>query len=130
VGAAIGAIAAGGPGAGLGAAAGAGAAGLGVLLTRGRATVVYPEAVLTFRLQAPLMVNTDNGGGAFQPVRAGDYQQASPQLQRRAAPTRPAPSIWYPYPYYSPYYWGSGWGYGPSIFVSSRPYFGRGGRWR
>ena len=47
MGALIGAAASGGPGAGLGAAAGAAAAGIGVLLTRGRSTEVWPEAQLT-----------------------------------------------------------------------------------
>lgn len=49
VGAAIGAAAAGGFGAGMGAIAGAGASTIGVLLTRGKPTVVYPEMPLTFR---------------------------------------------------------------------------------
>jgi hypothetical protein len=49
LGAAVGAAAGGGMGAGIGAAAGAVASTVGVLLTRGHATVVYPEAFLTFR---------------------------------------------------------------------------------
>ena len=57
VGAAIGAAADWGRGAAIGAGAGAAAGLVGVLLTRGRATVVYPETVLTFRIDTPLNVD-------------------------------------------------------------------------
>ena len=53
IGAAIGGAAAGGVGAGAGAAAGAVASTIGVLLTRGRATEIYPESMLTFRTLEP-----------------------------------------------------------------------------
>lgn len=73
-GAAIGAAAAGGLGAGLGAIAGAGAATIGVLVTRGRPTVVYPETLLTFRLEQPVTVSTEHSPMAFEPVGRYDYQ--------------------------------------------------------
>src|ERR1051325_2458307 len=58
VGAAIGAGVNGGVGAGVGAAAGVVAGTLGILTTRGRATVVYPEETLTFRTTAPIAIDT------------------------------------------------------------------------
>jgi hypothetical protein len=111
-GAAIGAAAAGGFGAGVGALAGAAASTIGVLVTRGKATVVYPETVLTFRLESPLTVSTERSAEAFWPVSQRDYER--PMLYRRSP--RPAP------PYYPPYYWGSG------IYFSSGPgfFYGRG----
>jgi hypothetical protein len=122
VGAAIGAVADGGFGAGMGAIAGAAASTIGVLATRGRATEVYPEAPLTFRLEAPLTVSA----GAFPPVGPQDYEQGN--LAQRRPTMRGAPPPYYggygygyPYPYYySPYYYG----YGPSFFF----YGGRGYR--
>ena len=50
-GAAIGAAAAGGSGAAIGAGAGFVASIAGVLLTRGKPTVIPPEDILTFRLE-------------------------------------------------------------------------------
>lgn len=114
LGAAIGAAADGGFGAGMGAIAGAGAGALGVLLTRGRATEVDPEAILTFRLAAPVTVSTEKALHAYQAVRQEDYepQRQNPQLRRR---TQAVP-MWGPA-------WGGGWGWGPGW----GPYWGRGG---
>lgn len=133
VGAAIGAAADGGFGAGMGAIAGAGASLIGVLVTRGRATEVYPESVLTFRNLEPLSFSTENAERAFRPVQSQDYEQKA--LQRRRAPS---PSL-YPPPYWGWGGWGGPWGYspygyGPSVFVYSGPrYYGRyrgwGRRW-
>jgi hypothetical protein len=91
VGAAVGAAAAGGTGAGIGAAAGAAASTIGVLMTRGKPTVVYPEMVLTFRLEAPLTISTERSAGAFQPVMPEDYEQ-QPTLYRRGPPAPPPPT--------------------------------------
>jgi hypothetical protein len=119
-GAAIGAAANGGFGAGVGAAAGAAASAIGVLLTRGRATEVYPEAILTFRTVAPLTIQTDRARHAFQPVSQADYEPRP--LQRRAPPTLMPP------PYYSRYYGPySPYFYGPSFYYYSRPVYYRGG---
>src|SRR5579883_980808 len=73
IGAAIGAAAAGGFGAGMGAIAGAGAATIGVLSTRGRATYVGPETVLTFRLATPVTISTERSAAAYLPVSQQDY---------------------------------------------------------
>ena len=130
-GAAIGAAVNGGVGAGVGAAAGVVASTIGVLLTRGRSTIVYPETPLTFALQAPLNVDVTE---AFQPASQQDY---NPRLQQRPPAPRPgygpppAPYYggyyggyygpYYPYPY--PYF------YGPSFYFSyGRGFYGRGFR--
>lgn len=125
-GAAIGAAVNGGVGAGVGAAAGVVASTVGVLLTRGRPTVIYPETTLTFRMEAPFTFAIDNEASlrAFGPVQPDDYKQQT--LRTRATLQGPPPSGYYAaYPYYSPYYYspfyygprvglyfGSGWGYG------------------
>jgi hypothetical protein len=102
IGAAVGAAAAGGLGAGIGAGAGAAASTIGVLLTRGRPTEVYPEAILTFRTMDPLTISTDRSSLAFVPVRQEDYApdaQARPRLVRRPV-YRGYPYPQYPYPYF------------------------------
>jgi hypothetical protein len=81
VGTAIGAAAGGGKGAIIGAGIGAGAATIGVLSTKGKATEIYPESTLTFRLDAPLIVSTVRGRQAFQPVQPEDYREL-PELRR------------------------------------------------
>jgi len=125
-GAAIGAAAAGGVGAAAGAGAGAVASTIGVLLTRGRATEIFPESTLTFRTVEPVTIYTERSAQAFQPVQQGDYPaqsqlQTRPRVQPRYGVYAPYP---YPYPYYAPYPY---YGYGPrvSIFYGGR--FGR--RW-
>jgi hypothetical protein len=109
VGALIGAIADGGTGAAIGAGAGVAAGIIGVLVTRGRPTVIAPETVLSFRLQAPVTISTANSQFAFQPVTQSDYD-SHPTLARRPhmAPGPPAYygyppyAFGYPYPYYYP----------------------------
>jgi hypothetical protein len=129
-GAAIGAAAADGFGAGMGAIAGAGASIIGVLATRGRPTVVYPETLLTFRIDAPMTFSTERSNDAFQPVMQEDYERESGY--RQGPPPRLAPR---PYPYYYggynpyggyyPYYWGPSIGF---YGVYGRG-FGRHRRW-
>ncbi len=75
-GAAIGAAAAGPIGAGIGAGAGLIASAIGVMTTRGRPTVLYPEAVLSFRTTVPLTISTERSAHAFLAVSQGDYQKA------------------------------------------------------
>jgi hypothetical protein len=126
-GAAIGAGVNGGVGAGVGAAAGLVVSTIGVLLTRGRATVVSPETPLTFSTETPLTL--DNSQQAFQYASQQDY---NPRVARAPAqrpgygpgvyggPPPPYYGGYYPGPYAYPYpypYWG------PSL------YFGYGGRW-
>ena len=121
-GAAIGAAVNGGVGAGVGAAAGVVAATVGVLLTRGKPTVVYPETTLTFRLEAPFTFAIDDEASlrAFVPVESDDYNH---QVLRSRVVQQgpPAPGHYAPYPYYSPYYY-SPYYYGPSVGL----YFGSG----
>jgi hypothetical protein len=127
---------------GVGAAIGAGAGlivgSVGVLLTRGRPTVIYPESVLTFRLSEPITISTDRAPQAFQ------YVDTNPHNRPSVAQGPPPPSGWtckgygytwplppppppyYYYPYY-PYPWGASFGlwYGPGFFYG-RLFYGRG----
>jgi hypothetical protein len=127
LGAAIGGAAAGGSAAGIGAAAGAAAATIGVLTTRGRAAVIEPEAVLTFRVLTPLNIDISRSSHAFEPVRNDDFNQRS--LERRHAPNRRQPNwLGYP-PVWGPNVMiigGRGWG-GPGW--GGRGWGRRGGVW-
>jgi hypothetical protein len=137
LGAAIGAIAGGGPGAAIGAVAGAGV-GLGAsAATPGPRSVVPPESVITFHLASELTV---------QPV---SYQEAN-QLEASSAPQgRQYPQGQVPYGYgpagyappppgYAPYPYGYASPYPyPYVYAYPRPYvygypyyYGRYGRWR
>ena len=131
LGAIIGAGADGGRGAAIGAGAGAAAGLIGVLLTRGNPTVVYPETVLTFRLERPIDIDTSRSGQAFRYVDSQDYERPSASRNNyneyNEAPSRPY------YGQAGPGY-GPGWGaygprwggYGPGISV----YLGGGYRGR
>ena len=71
----IGGIAGGGTGAAIGAVAGA-AGGVAVAMaTRGRPTVIFPETLLSFRLNAPVAISTERSQVAFQPVSQEDYDR-------------------------------------------------------
>jgi hypothetical protein len=139
LGAAVGGAAALGPGAAIGAGAGLIAGTVGVLVTRGHATVIYPESMLTFRLSEPITISTDRAPQAFR------YVDATNQYNRASNPQGPPPTGpgwtckgygWPPptatpppysyYPYY-PYPWGASFGlwYGPG-FVYGRGFYGRG----
>jgi hypothetical protein len=134
VGAAVGAGVAGGFGAGMGAIGGAVVSTIGVLVTRGRPTIVYPETELTFRLESPVTINSDF---AFDRATQRDYDQRvaygpggrpGPGVAYgyAAPPVAPYYPGWYapyPYPYAYPYF-------GPSLFIYSGPRFygGFGGR--
>jgi hypothetical protein len=134
VGAAAGAAAGGGVGAGIGAGAGAVAGVIGVLLTRGHATVVYPESVLTFRIETPVAFSTEHSAQAFRYVDPNEYDRPvwSEQPPQRTACAgygcAPPPPPYYGYGYpgyyyggYYPYYYGTGL----SFFWGPR-YYGRG----
>ncbi|WP_180540330.1 hypothetical protein [Nevskia soli] len=140
LGAIVGAAATGtGFGAGMGAIGGAVVGTIGVLVTRGRPTVIHPESVLTFRIEQPLAISTVNSGGAFEPVTRQDYNANGFRPARPGGPgygyaPAPYPAYAYPaYPYPYAYGYGYGWG-GPFIGVGfyGRGYYGRGwgGRWR
>jgi hypothetical protein len=124
IGAIIGGAAHGGEGAGVGAAIGAGAGLAGVLLTRGRPTVIPPETVLTFELQSPASFSTQRSRPAFRPVTQADYNP-NPALRRRtqhfAGPPYPPP---YYYAGYAPWWWGGY--YYPAPFYFG--FYGFGGR--
>jgi hypothetical protein len=112
-GAAIGAAAAGGSGAAIGAGAGFVASIAGVLLTRGKPTIIPPEDVLTFRLETPVTISTTRGQMAYRPVTQQDYAQSQRAANR---PRLARPYGYYPYPCcgYYPYpafYYGRGWGW-------------------
>jgi hypothetical protein len=130
-GAAIGAAAGGGVGAGIGAGAGFVASVAGVLLTRGKPTIIPPEDVLTFKLENPISFSTVHGPHAFLPATPQDYQPVRPPQPRPRPypyaygypPPPPVPYGYYPYGYgyYPPppvaigYYGGYyryGWGWG------------------
>jgi hypothetical protein len=124
MGAAIGAAADWGRGAAIGAGAGAVAGIVGVLLTRGHETVIYPESVLTFRVQAPVTISTERAPQAFRYAEREDYDRPH-ELQTRLAPV--------PYGYGAPvhpyyYYYGPGFGfyYRPWYYYGPGFYFGRG----
>ena len=136
IGAIIGAGAAGrheqGEGAAIGAGAGAAAGIIGVLLTRGHATYISPEQVLTFRVEEPILIATERAPQAFRYVGPGDYQSEQP---RQYAPRRTAPYYGAGYPVYSPGwgpYYGYPYYYGPSIGIGFGGFYGGhyGGRGR
>jgi hypothetical protein len=139
-GAAIGAAADLGPGAAIGAGAGLIVGTVGVLLTRGRPTVIYPESLLTFRLSEPITISTDRAPQAFHYVgttnvynRASNAQGPPPDSGWNCKgygytyplPSPPPPAYYY-YPYY-PYPWGVGVGvwWGPGFYYG-RGFYGRG----
>jgi hypothetical protein len=133
LGAAIGAGADWGRGAAIGAGAGAAAGILGVLLTRGRPTIIYPESVLTFRIQQPVEVATDHAPQAFHYAQNRDYGVGGGAPGYGARPPAPgygygapvAPGSYYGPAYYPyPYYWGPGL----SVYVG-RGYYGGFRRW-
>jgi len=128
IGAVIGAIAGGGTGAAIGAGVGATAGIIGVMSTEGRPTVIPPETVLSFRLQAPVTISTENSQLAFRPVTQSDYDSQRTQPQRRprmARPGPPPPPYYYSYPYAYGYPYPYGWYPGPFFGFG---YYGRYGR--
>ncbi len=122
VGAAIGAGVGWGTGAAIGAGAGAAAGIIGVLLTRGQPTVIYPESVLTFQTTAPATFATDRAPLAFQPVSAQPNYGSYGQYQPGPAP----PPAGAPYPYatapVAPPPYGYGYGYPVYPYAYGYPY--------
>ena len=108
MGAAIGGISEGGKGAGIGAGVGAAAGLAGVLFTRSKATVVYPETLLTFELESAVEVDTTRSG-AFRYADSRDYERDRNYSTRRTNPQPPPPPY---YGGYGPGGYGPGWGYG------------------
>jgi hypothetical protein len=145
VGASIGAAADWGEGAAIGAGAGALAGTIGVLLTRGRPTIIYPETVMTFRLADPVTISTERAPEAFSTVGTSNYSNYGQDSQSSLPPANnscdgygcapPTPYPYYGYPYYAstyypyyypyyyyPYYWGPSF----SFWFGPRYYYGRG----
>jgi hypothetical protein len=138
LGAAIGAAADWGTGAAIGAGAGAVAGIATVLLTRGRPTILGPEAQLSFRLMDPVTIDTTQSQQAFLPVTQQDYQAG--RMERRGPPSAVGPYPYavapytcgyyapcYPYTGYYPGYvgfYGGYWGWGPRYYGG---YYGRRG---
>jgi hypothetical protein len=121
-----------GYGAGIGAIAGAAASTIGVLVTRGLPTVVYPEDMLAFRTENPLTIEAGATGDVFQPVLQEDYDQ--PRLVQQGPQHGPPPRAsyggHYPPPAYGgyapPFYYGGFYSphyYGPSFVYYSRPHY-------
>jgi len=129
-GAAIGGAAAWGPGAAIGAGAGLIAGTVGVLVTRGHPTVIYPESQLTFRLAQPITISTENSPQAFVPVATASSQRAAVQGSPQGPPPAGYQGAPYPPPYYYgpyyPYYWGPSFGfyYGGGFY--GHGFYGRG----
>lgn len=132
LGAAVGAAADWGRGAAIGAGAGAAVGILGVLLTRGQPTIIYPEQMLTFRVEQPVTIATDRAPQAFRYVGPEDYAtglQASGPMGPRAGcgPYGCPPPTMYASPYgAAPYYYGPGlypYYYGPSFAFFYGPRF-------
>jgi hypothetical protein len=125
IGAIIGAGAADGRGAAIGAGAGAAAGLIGVLLTRGKATVIYPESLLTFQLEAPVPISTDRAPLAFRYAESNDYGHGSYAGQSEPRGYAPAPLPRYRPYYYDPYYYPSYYrGSGLSVYVGPRFSYG------
>lgn len=139
-GAAVGAAVNGGVGAGVGAAAGLVVGTIGVLLTRGHATTINPESVLTFRVDAPVTVATDRAPQVFRYVDPNEYdrlydgQTRDPRMRTRlpspcgeyGCPPPPSPYYYGPSLYPSYYRPGLSFYYGPSFY--GRGFYGRGFR--
>lgn len=131
-GAAIGAAADWGRGAAIGGGAGLLAGTIGVLVTRGRPTVIYPESELTFRLAAPASFSTDRAPQAFHYMDTSQYEQPTGQ-QGPPPPCRgygcpPPPAYYYGYygaPYY-PYFWGPSFSFFYGRGLYGRGFYGRG----
>lgn len=125
LGAAIGAGVGWGTGAAIGAGAGAVVGTVGVLLTRGHPSIITPESILTFRVEAPVTFSTERAPQAFRFVNPNDYSQTGLQ-QRRPGPPPPPYGAgyagYYPYPYYG-YGPGLGFYYGPSFYFGGRGYY-------
>jgi hypothetical protein len=132
LGAAAGAVADWGRGAAIGAGAGAAVGIIGVLVTRGHPSIITPEQVLTFKIEAPVTFSTTQAPQAFRYVQPGEYEQPNgggpgyggPGYGAQYYAAAPPPPYYYGYPYYAgyPYYWGPAFGFywGPGF------YWGRG----
>jgi len=132
-GAAIGAAADWGTGAAIGGGAGLVAGLVGVLVTRGHPTVIYPESQLTFRLAKPVTFSTARAPQAFVDASTLNNHRVATQAPPQGPPPAyrgcagpgcapyPPPYYYGPYYPYYPYYWGPSFG-----FYFGRGFYGRG----
>ena len=133
-GAAIGAAVGWGTGAAIGAGAGALAGIVGVLVTRGHPTYLYPEQALTFRIEQPLTISTEAAPQAFHWVTPYDFPPSFDVQNGPRPPNGNYRDYGSPYPYGYPYayaspYWGYPyWGPGLGLYWGGR-WGGWGGRW-
>jgi hypothetical protein len=108
-----------------------GAPTIGVLATKGHASVIYPETTLTFQTEGAVSISTSDSSGAFRYVGPDDYSRPATTTQVAQRPTNVygGPGYYgYPYPYYGyPYYWGPSFGIG---FGFGRGWGGWRGGWR
>jgi hypothetical protein len=137
LGAAAGAVTGSGAAAGIGAGAGAVVGIVGVLLTRGYPTVIQPESVVTFQLEAPATLSTEHAPQAFRYMEPEEYdrpydvQQPPPPPQYACAgygcaPPPPYSGYYWPgfYPYWGGVYFGPSFFYGRGFY--GRSFYGRG----
>jgi hypothetical protein len=138
-------------GAAVGAGAGLLVSTVGVLFTRGHPTILYPETVMTFRVEQPVTISTEHAPQAFRYVDQRDYQQAGAPRMQPGGPGYGAPGYgapgygrpgyaagyaappppYYGPGYYPPYGYGYGYGYpyyGPGfgVFIGGPGFYGRG----
>lgn len=132
-GAAIGAAADWGVGAAIGAGAGLVAGTVGVLVTRGHPTIIYPESQLTFRLAKPVTFSTARVPQAFAPADTANTQRAArqgpPPAYRGCAGVYGCAPYPPPYYYYGPdypYYWGPSFGFYYGGGFHGHGFYGRG----
>lgn len=122
LGAAIGAGVGWGRGAAIGAGAGAAAGIIGVLLTRGKPTLIYPESVLTFQIAAPVTFATDRAPQAFQFVDTQPPYGNQQGYGNQPYAQRPQAGPYGAQPGYG--YGGSGYGGYPYAYGYPYPYYG------
>jgi hypothetical protein len=96
--------------------------------TRGKPTVIAPESMVTFRLEEPLRISTEQSQMAFQPVRPSDYRgdqdaysNAREKYVRSGPPYYPPP-YYYAGPWYD--YYGYGYGFYPGIYFGYSGFYG------
>lgn len=132
LGAIVGAAVGRGVGAAIGAGLGATTGAAIVLSSRGRATMIAPEALLTFQLTSPVSVSTDKGPVAFRPASQSDYRDQDAYANGPAPRPRYGPGYGPAYPP-APYYYGGYYGAYPYPYCGwycyPGPYVGVGFGW-
>ena len=113
---------------------------VGVLLTRGHATVVYPETLLTFRILSPVIIATDRAPEAFRYAAQSDYSAPAPPMRATysapsygcgayGCPPALPPPYYYGPRYYPGFYPGFAFYTGPTFFYGPGFYRGYRGGW-